>query len=127
MSASDRAALTERIVGVLRESDGFPVSADEIAGQVGEHFVSRWYSEQIDRPACWPDDFTVTSTRSAFSYCVRCAAWHIPPVWRTYCDYEIRPILNQLAASGRIEKVVIEGIRKHYWRAGVAVPDEAMP
>jgi hypothetical protein len=117
--APRREALADQIVAILREADGFPQSTGDIARQLGDRLHS-WPHHQPPlgpRPPCWPDEHDDQGLTGQ-AWCNRCNGFHRPPVWRRWDANDIRPILNRLAAQGQAEKVVLDGMRHHYWRGG---------
>lgn len=120
------AALTDQILAVLRDADGFPIGTGEIARSLGDRMVSwpSWERKPIDRPQCWPDDYEDEGLTQT-ACCYHCGGrFHRQPVWRGYQAQDIRPLLNRLVRQQTIEKIVPEGSRAHYWRAGSVQPND---
>jgi hypothetical protein len=112
-------ALSDQIVAILRDANGFPLSTGEIAKQLGGRLVS--YPHQplppLPRPKCWPADMVEPEPQSRFDpWCHQCGRNHREPVWRPYDAQLIRPLLNRLAKTNEVEKVVLDSTRNHYWR-----------
>jgi hypothetical protein len=115
---SRRQALTDQALKVVRDAGGFPVSTGEVARALGERLVSfSWYRPHaLPRPRCWPEDLE-DPRLDGNAYCERCQGFHRPPVWRRYQGDDVRPLLARLERLGEVERVVVGGVRRHYWRS----------
>lgn len=112
-------ALVDQLLAILRDGDGFPLSTGDIARQLGDRLVAYRHHRPLMprvRPACWPDGYQDEGLDGR-AFCWRCDGFHVPPIWRNYDAQDIRYLLNRLARDGEVEKVLIENIRHHYWRA----------
>lgn len=113
----ERKALADQVVAVIRNADGFPVSTGAIAKALGDRLVTFPQSAPPakPRPPCWPQD-VVDPERANDCWCSRCGGFHREPVWRSYQGSDILPLLRVLERQGEVERVVIDGVRNHYWR-----------
>ena len=92
--SSKTVALQDQMLAILRDTDGFPLSTGDIAKQMGTKTVERR------------------------GWCRSCGHAHVCRLAQDpICAEDIRPVLVRMDRDGVIEKIVVEGHRKHYWRS----------
>lgn len=87
-------ATIDRVMAILRDAEGFPLSTGEIARQLGVIGVYR------------------STIR-----CAGCDHVHVHERPRRATVETVRPLLKRLEADGRVEGIKSEFNRHFYWRA----------